>query len=213
MSDEALQRPPRRGRPPRNPSALEDTREQLVRAGIELLTGQGFSSTGIDAILSHVGVPKGSFYHYFENKQAFGHAVLRAYDAYFTRKLDRHLGADDTPALERLRNFIHDGMDGMKRHDYTRGCLVGNLGQEVEALPKDYREQLNEILVGWQRRVADCLREAQAAGELQARIDADEAAEFFWIGWEGAILRARLTQNLKPLELFEDAFYRTLSRS
>ena len=40
-----------RGRPPRHVEGLLDTRERLLRTGVEVLTEKGFSATGIDQIL------------------------------------------------------------------------------------------------------------------------------------------------------------------
>ncbi len=59
----------RRGRPPRINREHGDTREALLRAGMEILTEQGFVATGIDTVLKRVQVPKGSFYHYFDSKE------------------------------------------------------------------------------------------------------------------------------------------------
>ena len=56
-----LQAPRRRGRPPKPREDISDTRELLLRAGLEVLTEKGFAATGIDEILRRVGVPKGSF--------------------------------------------------------------------------------------------------------------------------------------------------------
>ena len=175
-------------------------------------TEQGFVSTGIDGVLKRVGVPKGSFYHYFDSKEAFGHAVLSRYADYFARKLDHRLLSAELPPLERLRRFTQDAQEGMARHHYRRGCLVGNLGQEVTLLPAGFDERLEAILQDWQRRVADCLRLAQAHGELAADTDCDTLAAFFWIGWEGAVQRARLTREPTPLALFSQEFFARLSR-
>ena len=41
---------PRRGRPPKIPREHGDTREALLRCGMEVLTTQGMSATGIDAV-------------------------------------------------------------------------------------------------------------------------------------------------------------------
>ena len=71
---------PRRGRPPKIPREHGDTREALLRCGMEVLTTQGMSATGIDAVLKRVGVPKGSFYHYFDSKDRLFVAILRARD-------------------------------------------------------------------------------------------------------------------------------------
>jgi len=65
-------KPRRRGRPPKEAAGYSETRESLLQAGVEVLTEKGFSSAGIDEILRRVGVPKGSFYHFFGSKEAFG---------------------------------------------------------------------------------------------------------------------------------------------
>jgi TetR/AcrR family transcriptional regulator, transcriptional repressor for nem operon len=197
---------PRRGRPPKDPRAQADTRETLIRAGMELLTEQSFAATGLDALLKRVGIPKGSFYHYFESKEAFGRELMAAYDAYFCAKLDRWLLDETLPALERLGAFVEDAKSGMARHGYTRGCLVGNMGVEVEILPQDFREQLERVLQGWQARVLTCLRDAQREGTISKQADLDALAAFFWIGWEGAVLRARLTRDAAPLDTFFRGF-------
>ena len=79
---------PRRGRPPKNTRDNSDTKAELIRSGLEQLTENGFASSGIDPILKKVGVPKGSFYHYFASKEAFGLAVIESYANYFAKKLD-----------------------------------------------------------------------------------------------------------------------------
>lgn len=203
---------PRRGRPPKVDRDFPDTRAALIRCGMEILTEQGFMSTGIDTVLKRVGVPKGSFYHYFDSKEAFGQAVLESYASYFAHKLDRWFLQDEVTPLQRLQNFVEDAKAGMVRHRFCRGCLVGNLGQEVAILPEGFRLQLEAILCTWQHRLASCLRTAQAAGELADEADCDELAAFFWIGWEGAVQRARLTRDNVPLDVFIKGFLAGLPR-
>ena len=206
-----LQTTRRRGRPPRHREDLIGTRELLLRAGLEVLTEKGFSATGIEEILSRVGVPKGSFYHYFDSKEAFGLDLIERYGEFFARKLDRHFCNPALSPLSRLRAFVIDATDGMARYQFRRGCLIGNLGQEMGALPESFRTRLTETFDDWQARFSACLVEAQQAGELPANADSAQLAAFFWIGWEGAVLRAKLEQTAKPLELFADFFFASLS--
>jgi len=203
---------PRRGRPPRVPRDDPDTRAALIRSGTEVLTEQGFVVSGIDGILKRVGVPKGSFYYYFDSKEAFGRAVMEHYGAYFAKKLDRHLGDTTRSPLSRIAAFVADARDGMARHDFRRGCLVGNLGQEAGGLPEGYREWLRATLNDWQRRLARCLNEAKMAGELADHADCERLAEAFWIGWEGAVMRARLERRARPLEVFITTYMEGLPR-
>ena len=202
-----VQTPRRRGRPPKQRDDLTDTRELLLRAGLEVLTEKGFSATGIDEILGRVGVPKGSFYHYFDSKEAFGLDLIDRYADFFARKIDRHLGNRALSPLNRLRAFVDDAKAGMARHDCRRGCLIGNLGQEMGALPESFRARLKDTFEDWQARFSACLVEAQQAGELDRTADPAQLAACFWIGWEGAVLRAKLEQSAAPLELFAEFFF------
>ncbi len=186
---------------------FSETRESLVRAGLVALTEKGFSATGIDEILKAVGVPKGSFYHYFDSKEAFGTELIDRYGQYFARRLERFFADRERSNLERIEAFTRDAEEAMGRFAFSRGCLVGNLGQEMGALPESFRKQLSDVFVDWQRRTAQCLRAAQAEGEIGPHRDADELAAFFWIGWEGAVLRAKLERNSDALRTFANGFF------
>lgn len=202
----------RPGRPPKEAAGYSQTRESLLRAGVEILTEKGFSSTGIDEILRRVGVPKGSFYHFFANKEAFGAELVERYSNYFAAKLDRFLLDSSLSPLQRLRAFTDDARSGMARHEYKRGCLVGNLGQEMGTLPESFRERLKAVFQDWQSRVACCLEEAKTSGEISATSDCRQLAATFWIGWEGAILRAKLEGTPDALDLFADFFLASLQK-
>jgi len=189
------------------------TREVLVRCGMEMLTEHGFTATGLDAVLRRATVPKGSFYHYFDSKADFVRQVMEAYDSFFRRKLGRALDDEGVAPIDRLRTFVEDAKRGMAKYAYTRGCLVGNLSQEVEVLPEDYRAALDDIVKGWQRKVERCLELGRSAGEIDTSADCAALAEFFWIGWEGAVMRARLVRNGAPLDTFIAGFLAGLPRS
>lgn len=203
--------PRRRGRPPKNLEVpRQDTRALLVRTGVAVLTEKGYSSVGIDELLRQAQVPKGSFYHYFESKEAFGQVLIAAYADYFAAKLDRWFLDDATLPLQCLRNFIRDARDGMEKFEFKRGCLVGNLGQEMGTLPESFREQLQQVFQDWQARTAACLRAAQQHGEIPKRLDSEALSAFFWIGWEGAVLRAKLERSPQPLDVYADGFFALL---
>ena len=189
-----------------------NTRDALIRVGMALLTEKSFASTGIEDVLNKTGVPRGSFYHFFPSKEAFGEAVIDSYASYFNRKLDRLLLDTPLSPLDRLRAYVEEASHGMERFNFARGCLIGNLSQELGARSDAFRPKLEAVFQGWQRRVADCLRAAVRAGEASPSIDADALAEFFWYGWEGALTRAKLTQSVEPLRRFAQQFIAGLRR-
>ncbi|HCH70932.1 MAG TPA: TetR family transcriptional regulator, partial [Colwellia sp.] len=201
---------PRRGRPPKVSRENQDTKAELIRSGLEQLTERGFTSSGVDKILKKVGVPKGSFYHYFASKEAFGQAVIEQYANYFANKLNACLLDESYPPLARINNFVNDAKMGMIRYQFKRGCLVGNLGQEIELLPESFRQPLIEILLCWQHCIANCLKTAQMQGDISNTANCEQLAEYFWIGWEGAVSRAKLVQDTKPLDNYFNHFIAAL---
>lgn len=187
--------------------ARGETRLALIWCGTELLTERGFLSTGIEEILSRVGVPKGSFYHYFKSKQDFGVAVIENYVAFYDEKMTLIFDDASRSPLQRIQRFVDDGKGGMLRYAFRRGCLIGNMGQELAGLNDDFRQRLEAVLLAWEARLKVCLDLAVSAGEISCTADTAALANFFWIGWEGAILRAKLTQTTAPLDHFAGMFF------
>ena len=200
-----------RGRPPKDPSGFRNTRALLIRSGTEVLTEKGYSAAGLDEILRRAGIPKGSFYHYFDNKDAFGIALIENYSAFFKHKLDKHLSNPALPHLRRLTAFMDDAAEGMARYDFKRGCLVGNLGQEMGALPEAFRESIHHVFRDWQGLVEQCLEGAMEAGEIPPGIRCADAAYLFWTGWEGAVMRAKLERSPRALKAYSVFFIASLN--
>jgi TetR/AcrR family transcriptional repressor of nem operon len=191
-------------------AARAETRNRLIRTGAEILCEQSFSSMGIEAVLQRAGLSKGSFYHFFASKELFGLEVIQHYAEFFNRKLDRTLKPDGSSALQRLRRYTEDGMEGMARFDFKRGCLIGNLMQELAASHPTFRQAITEVLLGWEDRIAECLEQAIAEGDIPPSVNVRPYAEFFWTGWEGALMQAKRHQTVEPLTQFVQVFFMAL---
>lgn len=201
----------KRGRPVKNPSDF-DTKTHLIRTGIELLTERGYITADIDSVLKKAGVPKGSFYYHFKNKEDFGLAVIYGYADYFNRKLDKFLCDETLSPLSRILAFYENAKLGMEKFDFSRGCLIGNIAQEATILPQSYHSILNEIFEVWQTKFEQCFLQAQSVGELSGEYDCKQLAYCFWLGWEGAVMRAKLIKTHKPLTIFIEYFFSTLKK-
>lgn len=186
------------------------TRDKLILAGAELIAEHGYNATGINAVLKASGVPKGSFYHYFASKEDFGLAVIDDFAAEYDDRLAAILGDETVAPLERLRRYFEAGRVDMATCDHSRGCLIGNLGQELSAHSEVFRERLNRILRRWERRFVGCLAAAREAGDIEADLDPEELAGFILAGWEGAILRAKTVKSVEPMQRFEDVLFARL---
>jgi len=198
-----------RGRPAKSGRDTTQTKAALISSGVEHFTQFGFASSGLDQILKKVSVPKGSFYYYFANKEVFGLAVIAHYDSYFSRKLDSHLNNEQLTAQQRLMSFVEDAKAGIEKYDFNRGCLVGNLEQEVALLPDSHREKLFQVMQGWQSKISAYLQSIHPAVNQQ---ECDSLAEFFWIGWEGAVSRCKLVRTTQPIDIFIAHFIKLIEK-
>ena len=57
------------------------------------------------------------------------------------------------------------------------------------------------------RSCGTCASQKKEHKALGASRDCDRLSAFFWIGWEGAVLRAKLEQQGEPLLIFASHFY------
>ncbi len=79
-----------------------DVRQHIIDTAQKIMSCKGFSAVGLNEILRTAGVPKGSFYHYFESKESFGVVLLDAYFTGYMAHLDAMLKQENLSAAERL---------------------------------------------------------------------------------------------------------------
>ena len=185
----------------------EKTTATLLEAGKRIFLEKGYNHAGIEAILQEAGVPRGSFYYYFKSKEDFGLRVLDQFAATYNLELERALGDTALSPLERIRRLFEAKCERLESQQCRNGCLVGNLSQEMADQSDVFRTRLEEIFEGWVVRFADCLQEAQSAGEISPHLDVRELAGFWLNSWQGAVLRAKTERNTKPLRTFMNIMF------
>lgn len=190
----------------------KDTKAEIIAIGTDMISLHGYNATGIDAVLKGAGVPKGSFYHYFGSKEEFGLAVIDHFAERYDQRLDTFLNDEGVPPLNRIRNYLESGMARLTQNQCTKGCLIGNLGQELADQNERFRARLDDIFRSWKERFAACLREAQRAGELASELDTGVIAGFILSGWEGAVLRAKVMKSPQPLRDFMETLFAAVLR-
>jgi TetR/AcrR family transcriptional repressor of nem operon len=73
---------------------------------------------------------------------------------------------------------------------------------------EDFRRRLEAVFLEWEAILAACLERGKQDGSVSVEIDAKQAAAFFWTGWEGAVMRAKITVATRPMEDFGATFIR-----
>ncbi len=190
-----------------------DTRIDIITAGSDLIARGGYGQTGLDKILKKARVPKGSFYHYFDSKEAFGLAVIDHFASQMLGALRKSLHDTGVPPLDRLRGFLNTSLAHIENNACKRGCLLGDLGQELAHQNETFRTRLEAVFAEWTGEIANCLDAAQAAGQVPATLNTKQIADFILYGWEGAILRAKVSGSVAPMRQFLDILFERILAS
>lgn len=189
------------------PAASKVARESLLEAGAKLMLEQGYNNTGIQEILDATGIPKGSFYHYYQSKEDFALQVIDYFEQHYAEKSRLYLEDKKYDPVQRLHNYCQEGMQLFEQNKCKNGCLVGNLSQEMSDQSEILRAKLEEVLTKWRNRFAACIKEGQDSGQISPDLDRIQLAEFFLSGWHGAILRAKTTKNTAPQLAFIEMMF------
>jgi TetR/AcrR family transcriptional repressor of nem operon len=188
------------------------TKQRLIGAGLRLLLKHGYNDLGLQALLAETGIPKGSFYHHFRDKEDFALQVVDTYMAQVHEGLDACLGDTTKPPLVRVRTFFEMTQQSYREEGYM-GCLLGGLGQELSGVSEVFRQKIEACLSAIAHRMAACLEEARQRGEIAADLDARELADLLIDCWEGAALRSRLRRNPTSLDEMLNFYFRAVASS
>lgn len=179
----------------------QEVRIALLEVGMDMMLEKGYTNTGIQEVLSVLSVPKGSFYHYFESKENFAVEIIRHFDQGYSADLVRTLRNPKHTPLERLKAYCEWTKTKLVAQDCRRGCLIGNLSQEMADQSEVLRKELSKVMSKWRSMFAACIEEGQKTGEITSKFSADELAEIFASAWGGAVMRAKTLKTIEPLDV------------
>ncbi len=190
-------------------STKPDVRQHIIDTGMAIILGKGYSAVGLNEILGAAGVPKGSFYHYFQSKERFGEALLAHYVDDYLARLDALLSAPGT-AAQRLMAYWDGWIASAGGDGATGSCLVVKLSGEVADMSEAMRLAL---LNGTDRiieRIAACLAAGAADGSLPRGADPHDTAQTLYQMWLGAALLTKLRRTPSALRSARAATERLL---
>ncbi|MDQ7090979.1 MAG: TetR family transcriptional regulator C-terminal domain-containing protein [Methylococcales bacterium] len=174
-------------------------REKLLEQGVNLIMTQGYHGTGLKEILDNVNIPKGSFYHYFENKEVFGSEVIKYYIAPFITQLQAHIDDDRYDTLSALTFYFDELIRLSRQENFKGGCLLGNLMGEIGDSSEICRLALKSAVEDYRDLLEYGLNKAQKQGTIRPDKTAKRMADLLVDSWQGALLRMKIEQSTTPL--------------
>ena len=187
-------------------------KEDIIKAGLDLMFLDGYNATGIKKITDEVDIPKGSFYNHFLNKEEFGIEVL---EYYCSRGLKFHednlLDQTEKSPLKRLEKFYTKMIDNYADVlECKLGCVMSNFSLELGDTNENFREVLDREFNAIEAVIVACLDEARIQGELKSDFDSKLLGSFILNSWHGALVRMKSTGTIEPLEDFRTMIFRQI---
>ncbi|WP_321785191.1 TetR/AcrR family transcriptional regulator [Burkholderia pyrrocinia] len=183
-----------------NASSGAEVRQHILNIAKPIMLHKGFSAVGLNEILAAAGIPKGSFYHYFGSKEAFGEALLEAYFEGYLAHLDNLFKHQTGTGAERLMTYWGNWLHTQCADDPEGKCLAVKLGAEVSDLSEAMRAVLRRGTSQIIERLAGGIEAGLADGSLRAVDDPSHTAAILYELWLGATLLEKIHRNRKPLE-------------
>jgi TetR/AcrR family transcriptional repressor of nem operon len=145
-------------------------------------------------------VPKGSFYHYFGSKDAFGEALLENYFEDYQAEFDRILAQPGLTMAQRLMEYWQLWQASQSFHDCQGKCLAVKLGAEVADLSEAMRLALQRGTEGIVGRLSQAIAAGVNEGSLAIDGDAEGVARSLYQLWLGASVMAKIARNTQPFD-------------
>ena len=177
-----------------------DTRSAILATGQAIISQKGFSVVGLTEILSAAGVPKGSFYHYFGSKDAFGQAMLQAYFEDYLAGMDALFTKPGLTAAERLMLYFANWRESQGAFACQGRCLAVKLGAEVSDLSEAMRLALKSGTGGIIARLTSAVEAGVVDGSLRIAAPAGDIAAALYQQWLGASVIVKIVRTHDPFE-------------
>jgi TetR/AcrR family transcriptional regulator, transcriptional repressor for nem operon len=178
-----------------------DAKAKILASAGSLIELRGYSALGVAEICATAGVPKGSFYYFFESKETLALAVIDEQWELQRRQWSEVLHSDAEP-LQRLRQLFEETeasqRAGQQSCGTVSGCMFGNLTLELSNQAEAIRRRLQQIFDEQVDMVEEVVIEAVKRGDASAR-DTHEAARSVVAQLEGQVMFAKLYNDTQRI--------------
>ncbi len=166
---------------PRHP-----TPDRLIESARYLFWEKGFAGTSMADLLAHADVNSGSFYHFFESKEALLRAVLETYiPALRPMVVDPAFAQTDEP-VERIFAILAGYRERIIANRLQYGCPLGRLALEIDPENRPAHQLIAENFQGWIGAVRECID--QLGELLPPATDREALATYVLAVMEGGVM-------------------------
>ncbi|MEG0343587.1 MAG: TetR/AcrR family transcriptional regulator [Acinetobacter sp.] len=177
----------------------EAKRSHILKTSSNLILNKGFTGVGLLEILQTCNIPKGSFYHYFQSKEAFGCELVENYAIDYQIRLNAVWDGNQS-AYDKLISYFELWIDDpTMKSGWADTCLIVKLAAEVADLSEDMRSIMAQGVDDVIQRIAEVIVSGEQDGSIHVSLDASILAQVIYQMWLGAALLSKLQRDKKPL--------------
>src|SRR5271154_6364380 len=174
------------------------TRDRLINSARFLFWDRGYAGTSMADLLAHADVNSGSFYHFFESKEALLREVLEGYlHALRPMVVDPAFAQTDDP-VERIFGILAGYRDRILQTDCKYGCPLGRLALEIDPENRPAHKLIAENFQGWIGAVRGCVE--QFKDRLPSGTDPEALATYVLVVMEGGVMLSRSYGSVEPFD-------------
>lgn len=177
----------------------EAKRLHILNTSSDLILHKGFTGVGLQEILQSCEIPKGSFYHYFQSKEAFGCELVQHYVDNYQVRLNDVWRSDKSPYQKLIEYFNLWIEDPETQCGWADSCLIVKLAAEVADLSEDMRSIMSAGVDDVIQRIAGLIDLGKQDQSIQADTEASTLAQVLYQMWLGAALLSKLQKDKTPL--------------
>ncbi len=170
-------------------------RDEALKEAMQLFWNQGYESTGVADLLSHMAIGRQSMYDTFGSKRELFLESLRAYFAGQRDWFAGLLGGSGT-AIENLQAVFESRVQMVTKAGPC-GCMLGNTAAELGAHDSEIAEIVRSFFGELRGIIATTLRSGQEAGEIRQDLGADEMAGVVVVTLQGAALFSKVEPDME----------------
>lgn len=181
--------------------------DEILETGQELLRTQGYNNTGVEEVLKACGIPKGSFYNFFKNKEDFSIQSLDWYGETQYQHVQQILDNNELSPMERLKDFYNSNAKANIEENCANGCLIGNLSLEMGGINDNIAAAADRNMKRILSLISACIREGQKRGEIRDDYPAEDLANYLHNSFYGTLMRTKASKDFSLFELFQRATF------
>ena len=174
------------------------TRDRLIESARHLFWERGFAGTSMADLLSHAGVNSGSFYHFFESKEALLRMVLETYLKALRPVIVAPAYTQTEEPVERIFAILAGYRQRILETGCQYGCPLGRLALEIDPENHPAHKLIAENFKGWIGVVGECLD--QIRDRLPQGTDLDGLATYVLAVMEGGVMLSRSYASVEPFD-------------